>query len=111
MPLEETIASFDALANGEYDHLPEQAFFLAGGLEDLAKKAESLGAKMDENASDGAPASDDDNEDDDGKKKAEDDDKSEAKDKAEDDDTGEDKDSAKVEPKNDGKDDGEDKSE
>ena len=31
MPVDETIASFKALAEGEYDHLPEQAFFLVGG--------------------------------------------------------------------------------
>ena len=34
------------LTKGEFDHLPEQAFFLIGGLDDLAKKAESLGAKL-----------------------------------------------------------------
>ena len=33
-------------SKGEYDHLPEQAFFMCGGLDDLAKKAESLGAKL-----------------------------------------------------------------
>src|SRR4029453_4328973 len=32
VPLDETIASFDALANGDYDHLPEQAFFNVGGI-------------------------------------------------------------------------------
>ena len=47
VPLKETIEAFDKLAKGEFDHLPEQAFFLIGGLDDLAKKAESLGAKMD----------------------------------------------------------------
>src|ERR671911_475677 len=61
VPLKETIEAFDKLSKGDFDHLPEQAFFLIGGLEDLQKKAESLGAKMDDNASDGAPASDDDN--------------------------------------------------
>jgi F-type H+/Na+-transporting ATPase subunit beta len=110
VPLKETIEAFDKLSKGDFDHLPEQAFFLIGGLEDLQRKAESLGAKMEDSGSDGAPASDDDNEDDDGKEKAEDDDKSETKDKAEADDKGEEKDSAKVEPKNDAKDDGEDKS-
>ena len=35
------------------------SFFLIGGLEDLQKKAESLGAKMEDSGSDGAPASDD----------------------------------------------------
>jgi F-type H+-transporting ATPase subunit beta len=46
VPLKETIEAFDKLAKGDFDHLPEQAFFLIGGLEDLAKKAESLGAKL-----------------------------------------------------------------
>src|SRR4051812_37136706 len=46
VPLKETIEAFDKLAKGEFDHLPEQAFFLIGGLDDLAKKAESLGAKL-----------------------------------------------------------------
>ena len=31
VPVEETIASFKALCDGDYDHLPEQAFFMAGG--------------------------------------------------------------------------------
>jgi F-type H+-transporting ATPase subunit beta len=46
VPLKETIEAFDRLAKGDFDHLPEQAFFLIGGLDDLAKKAESLGAKL-----------------------------------------------------------------
>jgi F-type H+-transporting ATPase subunit beta len=64
VPLKETIEAFDKLAKGDFDHLPEQAFFLIGGLEDLQKKAESLGAKMEDSASDGAPASDDEKDDD-----------------------------------------------
>jgi len=40
--LEETIASFDALAGGEYDHLPEQAFFNVGGIEEAEQKAKQL---------------------------------------------------------------------
>jgi F-type H+-transporting ATPase subunit beta len=46
VPLKETIEAFDKLTKGEFDHLPEQAFFLIGGLEDLAKKAETFGAKL-----------------------------------------------------------------
>ena len=42
VPLTETIASFDALANGDYDHIPEQAFFMCGGLEDVERKAKEL---------------------------------------------------------------------
>ena len=56
VPLKETIEAFDKLSKGDFDHLPEQAFFLIGGLEDLQKKAESLGAKMDDGGGDGAPS-------------------------------------------------------
>jgi len=41
--LDETIASFDALAKGDYDHLPEQAFFNVGGIEEAEEKAKQLG--------------------------------------------------------------------
>src|SRR6058998_439943 len=46
VPVKETIEAFDRLTKGEFDHVPEQAFFLIGGLDDLAKKAESFGAKL-----------------------------------------------------------------
>ncbi len=42
VPLEETIASFKALADGDYDHLPEQAFFNVGGIEEAQEKAKQL---------------------------------------------------------------------
>ena len=87
VPLKETIEAFDKLAKGDFDHLPEQAFFLIGGLEDLQKKAESLGAKMDDSASDGAPAesdkSDDDDSDDDDDDAKDDDAKDDGEDKSE----------------------------
>ena len=67
VPLKETIEAFDKLAKGDFDHLPEQAFFLIGGLEDLQKKAESLGAKMDDGGSDGAPVSEDSADDEEGR--------------------------------------------
>ncbi len=41
-PRDETIASFKALCEGEYDHLPEQAFLNAGGMEDVKANAERL---------------------------------------------------------------------
>src|SRR5246500_519146 len=46
VPVKETIEAFDKLAKGDFDHVPEQAFFLIGGLDDLAKKAETFGAKL-----------------------------------------------------------------
>ncbi|MBW8806936.1 MAG: F0F1 ATP synthase subunit beta [Catenulisporales bacterium] len=42
VPLDETIHAFTAIADGQYDHVPEQAFFMCGGLEDLEKKAKEL---------------------------------------------------------------------
>ncbi|WP_405552765.1 F0F1 ATP synthase subunit beta [Streptomyces sp. NBC_01171] len=43
VPVEETIAAFNAICDGEYDHFPEQAFFMCGGIEDLKKNAKELG--------------------------------------------------------------------
>jgi len=40
--LEETIASFERLCAGELDHLPEQAFFMAGGADDVIENAKAL---------------------------------------------------------------------
>jgi F-type H+-transporting ATPase subunit beta len=42
VPLSETLASFDAIADGKYDHIPEQAFFMCGGIEDVERKASEL---------------------------------------------------------------------
>ncbi len=42
VPLNETIASFKALCEGKYDHIPEQAFFMCGGIEDVERKAQEL---------------------------------------------------------------------
>jgi F-type H+-transporting ATPase subunit beta len=35
VPLKETIEAFSKIANGEFDHIPEQAFFNIGGIDDL----------------------------------------------------------------------------
>jgi F-type H+-transporting ATPase subunit beta len=40
--LEDTIRSFAAICKGEYDHLPEAAFYMVGTIEDAVKKAETL---------------------------------------------------------------------
>ena len=45
VPLEDTIASFKAVVAGEYDHLPESAFYMVGGIEDVKAKAEKLAAE------------------------------------------------------------------
>ena len=44
VPLEDTISSFKAVVNGEYDHLPEAAFYMVGGIEDVKAKAQRLAA-------------------------------------------------------------------
>jgi F-type H+-transporting ATPase subunit beta len=43
--LKDTIRSFKALVNGEYDHLPEAAFYMVGTIEDAVAKAEKLAAE------------------------------------------------------------------
>ena len=40
--LEETISSFERLVAGEFDNLPEQAFFMAGGIDDVVANAKKL---------------------------------------------------------------------
>ncbi|MBV7410410.1 F0F1 ATP synthase subunit beta [Maritimibacter sp. DP1N21-5] len=45
VPLEETIASFKAVVAGEYDHLPEGAFYMVGGIEEVKAKAERMAAE------------------------------------------------------------------
>ncbi|HEX6675886.1 MAG TPA: F0F1 ATP synthase subunit beta [Actinomycetes bacterium] len=45
VPLDETIASFKALSEGDFDHLPEQAFFNVGGIEEAEEKARTIGGE------------------------------------------------------------------
>ena len=40
--LKETISGFTGILAGEYDHLPEQAFYMAGGIEEVLEKAKNL---------------------------------------------------------------------
>ena len=40
--LDSTIKGFDAICKGEYDHLPEAAFYMVGGIEEVIEKAEKL---------------------------------------------------------------------
>lgn len=42
VPLRDTIASFKAIIAGEYDDLPEQAFYMAGGIDEVVAKAEKM---------------------------------------------------------------------
>ena len=43
--LEETIKGFKGLLNGEYDHLPEAAFYMVGSMDEAIEKAEKMKAK------------------------------------------------------------------
>ncbi|MCA8868232.1 MAG: F0F1 ATP synthase subunit beta [Rhodobacteraceae bacterium] len=45
VPLEDTISSFKAVVAGEYDHLPEAAFYMVGGIADVIAKAEKMAAE------------------------------------------------------------------
>jgi F-type H+/Na+-transporting ATPase subunit beta len=40
--IEDTVKSFKAVVEGEYDHLPEQAFYMVGGIDEVIAKAEKL---------------------------------------------------------------------
>src|SRR5689334_13977116 len=40
--IEDTVRSFKAVVDGEYDHLPEQAFYMVGGIEEAVEKAKKL---------------------------------------------------------------------
>ena len=42
VPLEKTIASFKAVVAGEYDHLPEAAFYMVGDIDEVVAKAEKI---------------------------------------------------------------------
>ena len=42
VPVAESVEAFGNLLNGDYDDLPEQAFFNVGGIEDLLAKAKQL---------------------------------------------------------------------
>src|SRR6201747_1590559 len=46
VPVADTIRSFKAIVAGEYDHLPEAAFYMVGTIEDAVKKAESMSASV-----------------------------------------------------------------
>jgi F-type H+-transporting ATPase subunit beta len=42
VPLKETIASFNGILAGEYDHMPEQAFYMVGSIEEAIEKAKNM---------------------------------------------------------------------
>jgi F-type H+-transporting ATPase subunit beta len=40
--LEDTIDSFERVVSGEFDHIPEQAFYMVGGIEEAMEKADKM---------------------------------------------------------------------
>ena len=40
--LKDTIAGFSGILKGDYDHLPEQAFYMVGSIEEAIEKAKKL---------------------------------------------------------------------
>ena len=40
--IEDTVKSFKAVVDGEYDHLPESAFYMVGGIDEAVEKAKKL---------------------------------------------------------------------
>ncbi len=47
VPLKETISSFKGILNGDYDDMPEQAFYMVGSIEEAVEKAKEMKAKGD----------------------------------------------------------------
>ncbi len=45
VPIKETVEAFKKIAEGEFDHVPEQAFFMCGGLDDVERRAAELTGK------------------------------------------------------------------
>jgi F-type H+/Na+-transporting ATPase subunit beta len=42
VPLKETIRGFKGIVSGEYDHIPEQAFYMVGSIDEAVEKAKSI---------------------------------------------------------------------
>ena len=43
--IEDTVKSFKAVVDGEYDHLPEAAFYMVGGIDEAVEKGKKLAAE------------------------------------------------------------------
>ena len=42
MPLKDSVRSFKMIVDGELDHVPEQAFYMAGAIEDFHEQAKAM---------------------------------------------------------------------
>jgi F-type H+-transporting ATPase subunit beta len=45
--VEDTVRGFSEILQGKYDDLPEQAFYMVGGIEEVAEAAKKMGAEAD----------------------------------------------------------------
>ncbi|MEQ8698119.1 MAG: F0F1 ATP synthase subunit beta, partial [Bauldia litoralis] len=45
VPLEDTIKAFQGIVDGEYDHLPEAAFYMCGKIDEAVEKARKMAAE------------------------------------------------------------------
>jgi F-type H+-transporting ATPase subunit beta len=45
VPLADTVRSFKAICSGDYDHLPESAFYMVGTIEEAVEKAQKMAAE------------------------------------------------------------------
>ena len=45
VPIADTVRSFKAIINGDYDHLPEAAFYMVGTIDEAVAKAKKLAAE------------------------------------------------------------------
>ena len=45
VPIADTIEAFGALVRGDLDNIPQQAFRMVGGIDDVMKKAQELGVE------------------------------------------------------------------
>jgi F-type H+-transporting ATPase subunit beta len=45
VPVKDTVEAFRKISEGEFDHYPEQAFFMCGGLDDLERNAKNLASQ------------------------------------------------------------------
>lgn len=43
--IEDTVKSIKEILDGTHDHLPEQAFYMVGGIEEVVEKAKEMGSK------------------------------------------------------------------
>jgi len=44
LSVKESIESFKGICEGKYDHIPEQAFFMVGGIEEVLQRAKQIAA-------------------------------------------------------------------